>query len=102
MFGRRGTSAVRFTTAGDPRAARSGRGDRNACWAATRLGQSYITGYGTDYTRHQRTRHFAHDLDPAFPPTPPGAARRGPDVQELPRLSRRPRLGSLATPMPLP
>jgi endoglucanase len=34
------------------------------------LGQSYITGYGTDFTHHQRTRQFAHDQDPAFPPPP--------------------------------
>ena len=29
------------------------------------LGQSYVTGYGTDTTRHLRTRQFGHDLDPA-------------------------------------
>ena len=66
------------------------------------LGQSYITGYGTDCTRHQRTRHFAHDLDPIFPPPPPGAARRGTDVEDLPGLPRRPRLGSPTAPTPLP
>jgi endoglucanase len=59
----------------------SGRGDYLA--AATRgldyllgcnaLGQSYVTGYGTDFTRRQRTRHFAHALHPAFPPPPRGA-----------------------------
>ncbi len=42
------------------------------------LGQSYVTGYGTDHTRHQRTRHFANDLDPAFPPPPRGAIAGGP------------------------
>ena len=42
------------------------------------LGQSYVTGYGTDHTRHQRVRHFAHDLDPAFPPPPRGAIAGGP------------------------
>ncbi|HEU5485311.1 MAG TPA: glycoside hydrolase family 9 protein [Microlunatus sp.] len=41
------------------------------------LGQSYITGYGTDDTRHQRTRQFGHDLDPAAPPPPPGALAGG-------------------------
>ena len=35
------------------------------------LGQSYVTGYGTDDSRHQRTRQFGHDLDPTFPPPPP-------------------------------
>jgi endoglucanase len=42
------------------------------------LGQSYVTGYGVDCSRHQRTRHFAHDLDPSFPPPPPGALAGGP------------------------
>jgi endoglucanase len=41
------------------------------------LGQSYVTGYGTDYSRHQRTRQFGHDLDPAFPPPPSGALAGG-------------------------
>jgi endoglucanase len=43
------------------------------------LGQSYVTGYGTDYSRHQRTRQFGHDLDPAFPPPPSGALAGGPN-----------------------
>jgi endoglucanase len=41
------------------------------------LGQSYITGYGTDYSRHQRTRQFGHDLDPMLPPPPRGALAGG-------------------------
>ncbi len=41
------------------------------------LGQSYVTGYGTDRTRHLRTRQFGHDLDPALPPPPPGAVAGG-------------------------
>jgi endoglucanase len=43
------------------------------------LGQSYITGYGVDSTRHQRTRQFGHDRDPSFPPPPPGAIAGGPN-----------------------
>ena len=71
------------------------------CWVATPLGQSYITGYGTDCTRHQRTRHFAHDLDPSLPP-PPRATRRRTDVEDLLGLPRRSRLGSPTGPTPLP
>ena len=41
------------------------------------LGQSYITGYGTDYSCHQRARQFGHDLDPALPPPPRGALAGG-------------------------
>ncbi|MBO3095567.1 glycoside hydrolase family 9 protein [Cellulomonas dongxiuzhuiae] len=41
------------------------------------LGQSYVTGHGTDHSHHQRTRQFGHDLDPAMPPPPPGALAGG-------------------------
>jgi endoglucanase len=60
------------------------------------LGQSYITGYGTDYSSHQRTRQFGHDLDRAFPPPPPGALAGGAnsrpplDFPYDPRLLRLP------------
>ena len=41
------------------------------------LGQSYVTGHGTDHSRHQRTRQFGHDRDPSMPPPPPGALAGG-------------------------
>ncbi|MBO0901789.1 glycoside hydrolase family 9 protein [Cellulomonas sp. zg-ZUI22] len=41
------------------------------------LGQSYVTGHGTDHSHHQRTRQFGHDLDPTLPPPPPGALAGG-------------------------
>jgi endoglucanase len=41
------------------------------------LGQSYVTGYGTDHTRQQRTRQFGQAWDPALPPPPPGALAGG-------------------------
>jgi endoglucanase len=59
------------------------------------LGQSYITGYGTDFSHHQRTRHFAHDLDPAIPPPPPGALAGGPTNQAYPDFPDDPRLPDL-------
>ena len=59
------------------------------------LGQSFVTGCGTDFTRHQRTRHFAHDLDPAFPPPPPGALAGGPTSREHPGFPSDPRLAGL-------
>ena len=59
------------------------------------LGQSYVTGYGTDFTQHQRTRHFAHDLDPAFPPPPPGSLAGGPTNQAYPDFPDDPRLPDL-------
>jgi endoglucanase len=59
------------------------------------LDQSYVTGYGTNFTRHQRTRHFAHDLDPSFPPPPPGALAGGPTSKEHPGFPPDPRLAGL-------
>jgi endoglucanase len=59
------------------------------------LGQSYVTGYGTDFTRHQRTRHFAHDLDPSFPPPPSGALAGGPTSKDHPGFPSDARLAGL-------
>jgi endoglucanase len=59
------------------------------------LGQSYVTGHGSDDSRHQRTRHFAHDLDPSFPPPPPGALAGGPTSRAHPGFPSDPRLAGL-------
>jgi endoglucanase len=56
------------------------------------LGQSYVTGYGIDDTRHQRTRQFGHDLDPAFPPPPRGALAGGANSRPHPDFPYDPRL----------
>jgi endoglucanase len=62
---------------------------------ANALGQSYVTGYGTDPSRHQRARHFAHDLDASFPPPPSGALAGGPTSKEHPGFPSDPRLAGL-------
>jgi endoglucanase len=59
------------------------------------LGQSYVTGYGTDFTHQQRTRHFAHALDPSFPPPPRGALAGGPTSKDHPGFPSDPRLSDL-------
>jgi endoglucanase len=56
------------------------------------LGQSYVTGYGTDFSHHQRTRQFGHDLDPTFPPPPPGALAGGPNSRPHADFPYDPRL----------
>ena len=59
------------------------------------LGQSYITGYGADTTKHLRTRQFGHDLDPSLPPPPPGAMAGGANSTETPGFLSDPRLRGL-------
>ncbi|MDM7831582.1 glycoside hydrolase family 9 protein [Cellulomonas edaphi] len=59
------------------------------------LGQSYVTGYGTDDSRHQRTRQFGHDLDPAMPPPPPGALAGGANSVPVPDFPYDDRLRGL-------
>jgi endoglucanase len=59
------------------------------------LGQSHVTGHGTDTSRHLRTRQFAHDLEPAFPPPPSGALAGGANSREHPGFPTDPRLAWL-------
>ena len=59
------------------------------------LGQSYVTGYGTDATAHLRTRQFGHDLDPALPPPPPGVLAGGANSVHSPGFPSDPRIAGL-------
>ena len=70
-------------------------GERPEVLGCNALGQSYVTGYGTDFTCHQRTRHFAHDLDPSFPPPPSGALAGGPTSKDHPGFPSDARLAGL-------
>ncbi|GEK23514.1 glycoside hydrolase family 9 protein [Cellulomonas xylanilytica] len=60
------------------------------------LGQSYVTGYGTDHSHHQRTRQFGHDLDPTMPPPPAGALAGGANSVPVADFPYDPRLVGLA------
>jgi endoglucanase len=59
------------------------------------LGQSYVTGYGTDASEHLRTRPFGHDLDLSLPPPPPAALAGGANSTETPGFPSDPRLRGL-------
>jgi endoglucanase len=59
------------------------------------LGQSYVTGHGTDATAHLRTRQFGHDLHPTLPPPPAGAMAGGANSTETPGFPSDPRLRGL-------
>ena len=69
--------AVAHLVSGSPRYADAVAIGMDYLLGRNALGQSYITGYGTDYSRHQRTRQFAHDLDLALPRPPHGALAGG-------------------------
>lgn len=57
------------------------------------LGQSYVTGYGTDYSRNQHSRWFARQLDPALPEPPDGALAGGPNAYLQDEMARQARSG---------
>jgi endoglucanase len=71
--------AVAHLVDGDARHLDAVAGGMDYLFGRNALGQSYVTGHGTDTSRHQRTRQFGHDLDPALPPPPPGALAGGPN-----------------------
>jgi endoglucanase len=45
------------------------------------LGRSYVTGYGERPSENPHHRFWAHSLDPALPPPPPGALVGGANNQ---------------------
>jgi endoglucanase len=87
--------AVAHELTGRPELRDAAAGGMDYLLGVNALGQSYVTGYGADATRHPRTRHFAHDLDPAFPPPPAGALAGGPTSKEHPGFPSDPRLAAL-------
>ncbi len=43
------------------------------------LNKSYVSGYGVNPLQNPHHRFWAHQLDPSFPPVPPGAVSGGPN-----------------------
>jgi endoglucanase len=60
------------------------------------VGLSYVTGWGTETAHRQRVRHFAHALDPSFPPPPRGSVAGGPASKDYPGWPADPRFAGLA------
>jgi endoglucanase len=59
------------------------------------VGLSFVTGHGTDHAHRQRVRHFAHTLDPSYPPPPPGSLAGGPASKTYPGFPGDPRFDGL-------
>jgi endoglucanase len=47
------------------------------------LDRSFVSGYGARPIQNPHHRFWAHSLDPAFPPPPPGALSGGPNNQAM-------------------
>jgi endoglucanase len=59
------------------------------------VGLSFVTGWGTETAHRQRVRHFAHALDPSFPPPPRGSVAGGPASKDYPGFPGDPRFAGL-------
>jgi endoglucanase len=59
------------------------------------VGLSFVTGWGTETAHRQRVRHFAHTLDPSFPPPPRGSVAGGPASKDFPGFPGDPRFAGL-------
>jgi endoglucanase len=59
------------------------------------VGLSFVKGYGTDYVRRQRVRHFAHAIDPSYPEAPPGSVCGGPASKDYNGFPKDPRFSGL-------
>jgi endoglucanase len=88
--------AVAHQITGDPRFLDGAVTGMDYLLGRNALGQSYVTGYGTDTTAHLRTRQFGHDSDQNFPPPPIGALAGGANSTNTPGFASDPRLDGLA------
>ena len=68
---------------------------RRVLFGRNPVGLSFVTGHGTDYAHSQRVRHFAHTLDPSYPPPPPGSLAGGPASKTYPGFPGDPRFDGL-------
>lgn len=50
---------------------------------------SYVTGYGTGFSKNQHSRWFAHQIDPSLPNPPPGSLAGGPNSSLVDDVSKQ-------------
>jgi len=60
------------------------------------LDRSFVTGYGARPMQNPHHRFWAHSMDPAFPPPPPGALSGGPNDSAMADEVARPMRGTCA------
>lgn len=87
--------ATAYDMSGEARHLRSVLSGIDYIFGRNPVGLSYVTGYGVDHSHRQRVRHFAHALDPLYPPPPPGALAGGPASKTYPGFPGDPRFETL-------
>ncbi|TPE62702.1 glycosyl hydrolase [Sandaracinobacter neustonicus] len=68
---------------GDPRRLAPMRDVLDYLLGRNPMGTSYVSGYGERAMRNPHHRFWAHSLDPAFPPPPPGVLSGGPNNRAM-------------------
>tara|TARA_R110002050_G_scaffold55954_3_gene125793 strand:+ start:16499 stop:18772 length:2274 start_codon:yes stop_codon:yes gene_type:complete len=71
--------ATAYDITGDRRYLQAVRESMDYILGRNALGISYVTGYGTTYSRNQYSYMFAASADPSYPPPPKGALAGGPN-----------------------
>lgn len=67
----------------DPRHLRPMRDVLDYLLGRNPMGTSYVSGYGERAMQNPHHRFWAHGLDPAFPPAPPGVLSGGPNNRAM-------------------
>lgn len=68
-----------YDLSGDPTLLAAAQESMDYLLGRNALGQSYVTGYGTQYSKNQHSRWFANQIAPSLPNPPPGSVAGGPN-----------------------
>ena len=68
-----------FDLTGDPRFRDGVLAGLDHLLGRNAVGISYVTGYGTEFSRNQHSRWYAHQADPSLPHPPAGTVSGGPN-----------------------
>ncbi|MDP2118820.1 MAG: glycoside hydrolase family 9 protein [Hoeflea sp.] len=71
--------ATAYDITGDRRYLQAVRESMDYILGRNALGNSYVTGYGTTYSKNQFSYMFSASTDPSYPPVPKGALAGGPN-----------------------
>jgi endoglucanase len=72
--------ATAYDLTGDPQYLDAARTGIDYVLGRNGLNRSYVTGYGTVFSKNQHSRWYAAELDPAYPHPPDGSVAGGPNA----------------------